>query len=72
MVDQDPEPPTRPGPKSATTPARSSIPPRYSTTIALDPQVVAPDPLDQFGVVATLDVDPARRSHFRGRMRDRP
>jgi hypothetical protein len=32
---------------------------------ALDPQVVTPDPLDQFGVVPALDVDPAGPGHLR-------
>ena len=32
---------------------------------ALDPQVVAPDLLDQLGVVAALDVDPAGPGHPR-------
>ena len=44
-------------------PARSSTPPRCSTTTPSTPQVVAPDLLDQLGVVATLDEDPALAGH---------
>ena len=41
---------------------------------ALDPQVVAPDPLDQLGVVPALDVDPPgpRDPRLRARHGDRP
>ncbi len=29
----------------------------------LDPQIIAPDLFDEFGVVAAFDIDPSRRSH---------
>ena len=58
--------PTRrsgPGRKSRRCSARSSTPLEVLHDHALDPQVVAPDLLDQLGVVAALDEDPAGPGH---------
>ncbi len=38
---------------------------------ALDPQVIAPDPFDQFGVVATLHEDATRQRHLGSVLGDR-
>ena len=84
VVDEHADPPAGPGGTSRTASARSSMPSSGSTTTPSIAQVVAPDPLDQRGVVHALDPDPAgpgdpgrrvgrprrtRRRSWRGRRR---
>ncbi len=59
VVDQHPEPAGRPGPELGDGPVQVVDPVEALDDHALDPQVVAPHPLDQFGVVDALDPDPA-------------
>ena len=63
VVDQHPEPAVRRRPELGDDGGQVVDAVQRLDGDALDPQVVAPDPLDQLGVVDALDVDPARHGH---------
>ena len=65
MVDQHADPALGPGPEVAQVLGEVVDAAEVLDDDALDPQVVAPDLLDELGVVAALDEDPARARHPR-------
>ena len=63
VVDQHADPALGPGPEVAQVVGEVVDAAEVLDDHALDPQVVAPDLLDQLGVVAALDEDPALPGH---------
>ncbi len=63
VVDEDPDPASRPRPEGGQLGGQVVDAAEVLDHDPLDAQVVAPHPLDQLGVVAALDEDPARPRH---------